>query len=220
MGLFLFPAIFFILYVVFYDVSSATLVEDNATSIAFNSSNSSNIDSELTMIEYIGAIKIVDGARNVDKSSREQEVDGEKIEHETHYDLYERDIIYGPESLYFLQDYCFIKTYGNTEYSFCGFRNVTRVRGNSYSSKRQLLGQWGNWKSSVDTSKAQNIVSRYEVMEYKEGRSCGNGYTTTLVQFECDGENLEIKSVDDSEYCKYKITFSLPFSCSLLDINS
>lgn len=69
-------------------------------------------------IEYKGyEIKVVDG---IDKKGERGLINGLTYS--------EPDLLYGPESLFLLNGYCFLGSVDRYEYSICPFQNITQRR--------------------------------------------------------------------------------------------
>ena len=153
------------------------------------------------------------------------------------------DPMYGPRSLYFLKGSCFTGSFDRFEYSVCPFHNVTQRR--STALKPTLIGVWGNWQittsptvqhKSIPKSRGRgNPISEpsseeansalqthtplqdyYNIMEYRQGRNCGNGDGLTTIYLQCEHSKFEVISVDSEVTCDYALTLGLPLACSLL----
>jgi hypothetical protein len=65
----------------------------------------------------------------------------------------EPDPMYGPSDLFFLKGSCFTNSFERYEYTVCPFHNVTQKR--TTALKAQVIGLWGNWKTTTSTVHAQ-----------------------------------------------------------------
>lgn len=102
------------------------------------------------LLGFLGAaiavnVRIIEG---IDKKS---DKDDNKI------DYVEPDRISGPSSLYFMQGSCFTGSFDRYEYSICPFQNITQRR--TTALKPQLIGLWGDWKTSTSPTHTQKIVN-------------------------------------------------------------
>lgn len=144
-------------------------------------------------------VKIVDG---IDKLSSSED---------NNLDAVIPEALSGPESLYFLNGLCFMKSIERFEYNVCPFQNVTqrRITGN-YPT---ILGVWGNW---VEPRGGTNQIKTYKTMNYIDGKSCGDGTVDTKLELECGHDGpFDVLGVDDSAFCSYSIRLGVPLACSL-----
>lgn len=134
------------------------------------------------------------------------------------------DPLYGPESLYFMNGYCFAKTVGRFDYSICPFQNITQRRSIGQRG-HTLIGVWGKWLTSLNTTNHVNgeyIHTRhYNAMRFVDGKSCGDGRQqhSAVMKIKCDYEkdDFEVLEVEENilNSCNFEIILGVPLPCSL-----
>lgn len=158
------------------------------------------------MIACILALVAGEGVKNV---RIVEGVDKMSIKDEPYPDAIIPDPLSGPESLYFLNGLCFVKSIDRFEYSVCPFQNITQRR--ITGQYGNTLGTWGSWIID-DTSGPKD----FRVMKYNDGKSCGESKVDTTLILECGNEDFDVLSANDSVFCKYIIKLGIPIACSLL----
>ncbi len=128
----------------------------------------------------------------------------------------EADAVSGPESLYFLNGLCFMKSIDRFEYNVCPFQNVTqRIVTGNYPT---ILGVWGNWIHESNSVGNDNLKP-YVSMNFINGKSCGESKVDTKLLFQCEHDgDFDIIGVDDSTFCSYTIKLGVPIACSLFEM--
>lgn len=181
-----------------------------------------------------GTVRILEGV------DRKSDKDDNSLEYA------EPDPMYGPRDLFFMKGSCFTNSFDRYEYTVCPFQNVTQRRttamkpqvigiwGNWKTTTSTIHEHKGHQKNSkhannvaqlaptVDTEVASVISSvdaahtYFNVMEYTNGRNCGQGLGYTTVYLECGHNKFAVLSVDSELNCEYALTLGLPLSCNLL----
>lgn len=117
-------------------------------------------------------IKLVDG---VDKKGERGPNNG--------LTFHEPSLLSGPESLFFLNGYCFLATQDRYEYTVCPFQNITQRR--LIGPSATLLGVWGEWTRN-ETHQA------YDTMNYLNGQTCGRKGRSVQLGLSCGHPTFEI----------------------------
>lgn len=99
----------------------------------------------VTSTVHAVSVRIIEG---IDKKSDKDD---------TKLDYVEPDRISGPPSLYFMKGSCFTGSFDRYEYSVCPFHNITQRR--TTALKPQLIGLWGDWKTSPTPLHTQKVVN-------------------------------------------------------------
>lgn len=117
-------------------------------------------------------IKLVDG---VDKKGERGPNNG--------LTFHEPDLLSGPESLFFLNGFCFFATQDRYEYSVCPFQNITQRR--IIGPSATLLGVWGEWTRN-------ETHQRYDSMTYSNGQTCGRKGRSVQLGLSCGHPTFEV----------------------------
>lgn len=128
----------------------------------------------------------------------------------------EPDKVYGPEALRFLQGKCFDGRFDRFDYTVCPFHSIAQRRING--QRATSLGVWGYWvNDDVVIDNGQGEALLHNKMKYVDGKSCGSGKITTVLELRCEYEgDFTLISVKEESFCYYSAVLGMPISCGLL----